>query len=82
VQNSGGGKVLNAEISRLNPSQTDCESEKELAQDHVGCQAVVIVVLVVVTNALVQYINTQAFIRTSTLNSRFPQLNLSNSKIL
>ena len=39
----------------LNLSQTSWKSEreKELARDHVRCQAMVIVVLVVVRNALV-----------------------------
>ena len=44
------------ECSRMNLSQTGCESErwKELAQDHVGCQALVLVVLIVVRNTLVR----------------------------
>lgn len=53
---------MNADISRLKLSQTGCESErekelesereKELVRDHVGCEAMVFVVLVVVRNAL------------------------------
>lgn len=56
MRNTRGGKVLNADFSRMNLSQMGCESErwKELAQDHVGSQDLVLVVLVVVRNALVK----------------------------
>jgi len=53
VRNIRGGKVLNANVSRMNLSQTGCESErwKELSQNHVGSQDVVLEVLAVVRNA-------------------------------